>query len=389
MVVRPRRLEALLLVAYAGALPVAYEVFRMGYFAELGPNTALAKEAGTAFWSQGWHYLGDFVWPYALWLPLAALSAVAGLELARKAPRNVLVPAAAAVSGALLQALYVVRLGGDFMHARLLLPSLFGLLLPVAVVVPRTRTAWLLAAAVVAWAVVCTVGLRPTYAGTDRLSSGIGDERARWNLIAGTPHPITLADWSSSSLVRDGLALRRLAERRGVRAMVLTPPGAGLIDPALPNIPPKPDLPSRVLGTFSTVGKASYAAGPRVQVVDRLGLGDALAARIRVEPGPGPGGTLVAHPRRIGHEKFLPVEWVIALYGDPARQPPLPEDVAARVDAARKALRCDDLEKVVAATELPMTAHRFLANLRLAVTLNGLRLPSDPTLAERAFCGER
>src|SRR5205807_1912628 len=34
------------LVAAAAALPLAYEVFRMGYFAMFEPNTALAKEAG-------------------------------------------------------------------------------------------------------------------------------------------------------------------------------------------------------------------------------------------------------------------------------------------------------------------------------------------------------
>jgi arabinofuranosyltransferase len=36
---------------------------------------------------------------------------------------------------------YVVRVGGDFMHARFLLPSLFAVLLPVAVVAgARGRT---------------------------------------------------------------------------------------------------------------------------------------------------------------------------------------------------------------------------------------------------------
>jgi arabinofuranosyltransferase len=124
-----------------------------------------------------------------------------------------------------------------------------------------------------------------------------------------------------------------------------------------------------------------------VQVVDRLGLGDALAARLRVEPGPGPDGKVVAHPRRIGHEKFVPVEWVVARYGDPNHQPPLPRDVAVRVEAARRALRCGDLEKVLAATALPMSPHRFLANLRLALTLNGFRMPPDPVAAERALCG--
>ena len=52
------------------------------------------------------------------------------------------------------------------MHARFLLPSLFAVLLPVAVVAgARGRTRPGLAVIVVSWAVVCAVWLRVPYAG--------------------------------------------------------------------------------------------------------------------------------------------------------------------------------------------------------------------------------
>ena len=49
------------LVAAFVALPALYQLFRMGYYAALVPNTALAKATGGAQWSLGWDYLVDFV----------------------------------------------------------------------------------------------------------------------------------------------------------------------------------------------------------------------------------------------------------------------------------------------------------------------------------------
>ena len=49
-----------------------FELFRMGYYALLVPNTGLAKAGAAAWWSQGFTYLWNFVAPYTLWLPLAA-----------------------------------------------------------------------------------------------------------------------------------------------------------------------------------------------------------------------------------------------------------------------------------------------------------------------------
>ncbi len=60
----------LLIVAAGGALPVAYQIFRMGYYGLLVPQTAIAKDASGAKWAQGLTYLGNFNAPYLLWIPL-------------------------------------------------------------------------------------------------------------------------------------------------------------------------------------------------------------------------------------------------------------------------------------------------------------------------------
>src|SRR5215217_1048972 len=59
--------------AFAFGAPVAYEFFRMAYYAAIVPNTAIAKEAGRSDWGRGWRYFLDFATPYHLWIPLVLL----------------------------------------------------------------------------------------------------------------------------------------------------------------------------------------------------------------------------------------------------------------------------------------------------------------------------
>ena len=50
----------LLIVVAGGLLPVAYQIFRMGYYGLLVPGTALAKDASGKKWAQGFVYLANF-----------------------------------------------------------------------------------------------------------------------------------------------------------------------------------------------------------------------------------------------------------------------------------------------------------------------------------------
>ena len=116
------------------ALPAAYQVFRMGYFAVLVPNTALAKEAGLSRWGQGAAYAWDTLGTYWLFVPLVLLGAWLARrlpDLARRSRTDLLLALLPVLAGALHIA-YVIKVGGDFMHGRLMLPGLFALLMPVA-----------------------------------------------------------------------------------------------------------------------------------------------------------------------------------------------------------------------------------------------------------------
>ena len=118
--------DSLQLVAAAAALPVAYQIFRMGYYGSLVSNPAVAKEASTNELGRGWDYLVDFSAPYWIWIP--ALVVVAGGYLplvmglrAVAASRGLVVVGVFVITG-LVDALYIVVVGGDWIHARLLLP---------------------------------------------------------------------------------------------------------------------------------------------------------------------------------------------------------------------------------------------------------------------------
>lgn len=146
------------MVFVAGIVPVGYQIWRMGYYALPYPNTAVSKDAGGAKWSQGFAYLWNLVGPYLLWLPLLFL--LVGAVLAWRGRSKSLGDGVAHTSGSRVRrlrarlrtqnavvafilgsgfilGLYSLRVGGDFMHGRVLLPVLFCFLVPVAVIPVR------------------------------------------------------------------------------------------------------------------------------------------------------------------------------------------------------------------------------------------------------------
>ena len=73
-----------LIVVAGGLVPVAYQIFRMGYYGLLVPGTALAKDAAGDKWSQGMIYLSNFNEPYALWAPVVLLVPLGLLVMAAR-----------------------------------------------------------------------------------------------------------------------------------------------------------------------------------------------------------------------------------------------------------------------------------------------------------------
>lgn len=343
----------------AVALPLAYQVFRMGYFGSLVPSTALAKDAGGLHLRQGLTYAGDLVSAYELWIPLVAVGAVLAHAIARR-PR----PLALATGGMVLAGLahggYMVAIGGDYMHGRLLLPALVAVALPASIglaaepALPRGRVAWakLGAAGMVGiWAVVCAASMR--YVNPLALGPAMVSD---WRQVAPRPLVEPVEDdtqWLTGAEVAE---LYAAGERGTIQLLGEQVDASG--------------DPDELVWMLGSIGLAGYNAGIEVHVVDLGGLAEPLAAR--TDPIPG---------RPAGHRKQVHPAWQTARFGilhagsDPAA-----------VDAAERALECPPLRDLMAAISEPMTPRRFAANLVDSVSLTRLHVPADPVEAERELC---
>ncbi len=206
------------LVAQALALPVAYQVFRMGYYGSLLPNTALAKSGSGSLWATGWAYMRDFAQPYVLVVPLACLGLAVGLPFVARAwrigDRRGLVALVALPAVGVVDALYVMRVGGDYMHGRLLLPALFALVAPLAAV-PVTRLAGV-------WTAVPPAGDRTA---VDRAPTSTVTPRPTGTTAAG---PGRRAGRALPVLV--GAAVGAVVVWAVVAGAVLRRPGDGVVD---------------------------------------------------------------------------------------------------------------------------------------------------------------
>jgi len=341
------------------ALPVLTELFRMGYYGILVPNTALAKDSGGTYWSDGWNYLVDFVVPYWLWVPLLALAVTAVLVLLR-APWTTTVVALALPVGGALHALYIVKSGGDYLHARLLMPSVFALVAPLAAL-PWHRRLVAPAAVVGVWAIVAVAVLRPSIheAFVPLTEHGVVEGRVLMeNLTRPGRRPVLAEDFRFT----DGPLAKRL-QQRGERALVINTEEEPILDAT----------PARTTLVSLASGISGYRAGPEVLVHEYNSLADPV------------GGHMPANGTGAGHRKRKGYPWVIALTTVPGVDAGFP---AAKVDAARAALQCGELRDLVESTEAPLTVDRFWSNLTGAIGRTRLVVPMDEAAAERTFCGD-
>jgi arabinofuranosyltransferase len=397
-----RRRRALIVVA-GGLLPVAYQIFRMGYYGLLFPGTALAKDAAGDKWSQGVIYLSNFNRPYALWVPAVLLVGLALVVSAgrrkgiRYTPprspgplaRSVQSPSAVVVfilvSG-LLQALYWIRQGGDFMHGRVLLVPLLCLLAPVAVVpvvfpdgtrLSREAGYWLAGAVSALWMAIAGWSLwaaNSSGMGDDATRvtySGIVDERRFYAQATGHAHPLTAADYLDYPRMRAVLvALNNTPE-----GALLLPSGNydqwDLVPPirpeSRPDAPPPPQKgPHTVF--FTNLGMVGMNVGLDVRVIDQIGLANPVAAHTaRLQHG------------RIGHDKNLFPDWVIADGPWVKWYPGVPGYIDAQwVAQAEKALKCPATEAVLNSVRAPMGFHRFVSNFLNSFEFTRYRIDRVP-----------
>lgn len=381
---------ALKLAAAMGALPVGYQIFRMGYFAAIVPNTAIAKSAFGSNWSQGWSYFENFYVPYALAIPalfffLFLLNVVAESV----ANRDFLKIAAyvTPVACALLHGVYVVKVGGDFMHGRMLLPTLFSMLLPVASVSvgdasapPKMRRLGAVATVgILVWAGFCSLSVRAS----EEADQYIVDERDWYDKSVNHPHPVTLKDYQDGGRL-DGasrfieMVVRKHCpeaygwEGRPCEPVVHVLPFGDNAASYRETYPLRASIVDRgfVMTTVQvSIGMISLLFGPQVYMVDIVGLSDPIASRL-----------LLNERGRPGHERFLPMSWYVARFSEPTEG----EDRA--ISAARRALECGKLAELQRAVEDELTVSRFLENMKSAYSLHQMKIDPDPESAERFFC---
>jgi arabinofuranosyltransferase len=384
MLVSHRNLRSTVaMFALAIALPVVDELFRMAYYGAVVPNTAIVKEAGLSRWGQGWLYVKDFFGPYLLILPIVLVLGVFLSRLLRRGAgdgRRLQIITGLTVIAGVAHGIYVTRIGGDFMHGRMLLPSLFAVLLPLSVVVVRSWQ-WLAAAALVIWAIVCGSSLRTGYSGAHpanpaidygavNLKTGIGDERLYYLRLSDVSHPVTIDDYLEHSPWALAGARTREDAAVGDRGLLMD-----AIYDQTTLIPLRSDIHAKVVAYSNVLGIFSYAAGDQVYVVDEFGLADAVPAHAR----------LVGRGRP-GHEKFVPPAWVFARFASP--DAPIPSYLSpADVAAARHALTCGDLAELQRATTSKLDLSQMITNVRDSLRLSGFRYAPSPVDAELELCG--
>jgi arabinofuranosyltransferase len=256
--------EGMLLRARQGAFALipllCWEVFSLAYYGFPFPNTAYAKltESGAGLlvrWSQGVGYLVSSLETDAL-TPLAIASCLVLALYRRDRARTWL------LSGAACYLLYVVHVGGDFMKGRFLAAPL---LLCVGCF---SSSSWLQ-----------STPQRSLYLALTLLLAFTG----RW------PPPFTGADYAlapgESQVDAHGIhnerrmffasdSLRNARRDNPARESQMWTHGGVL---ARRRLDTDPDARVQLI---DAIGHAGYYAGPRVHIVDRWALADALLARL-------------------------------------------------------------------------------------------------------------
>ncbi|MFL6113019.1 MAG: hypothetical protein ACJ786_16930 [Catenulispora sp.] len=373
--------RALAAVLAAGFLPAAYQVFRMGYYGVLVPMPGITKEAGADLWWRGIIYFANFEKPYAMWFPaVLALAFGIGFVWRTRPSRSLLAVVAAPLIAAALQAGYVFKVGGDFMHGRMWLPVVLLGLLPM-LLVPLSR---LTAPAIVGFAAWTALGIadfptaqRWTPSAHIKNFWYVWDEHHTYVERTHNPYPDSvLIHLKSPDLASLHYAINKdLAAGR--RSIVFDP---NYIQQ--PDVPLAPDRGGRIATVIGTLGVAGYLVPLDGDVIDVWGLSNTIGAHMDI---PARGAA--------GHEKLLPEVWNLALYADPADDARTVRTAAAsgvtapQLAAARHTLRCGAVRDLLDSVEKPMTFGRFWSNLTGSAGRTSLRIPADPIQAEKKFCG--
>ena len=351
------------------------ELARMAYYGMLVPNTALTKSAFTPRFHQGLLYLGDMVSPTWIWVPLVFLVPMAIWRMVRwwragDGHRDVAIVALLAGAG-VLDAAYVVLIGGDFMHARMLLPGLFALSMVTWLDLSDKfdRTAPLVVA--VAFSAVSCAMLRYP----ERLigKNLIANERGVYIYLSRNPHPVSPADYQRSAWARYGMVLAAAAKRvpHGTKAMVVLSSKSELPDAQYPArlVGARSNLPSSLIVPAGNIGVMGWFAGDDVYLFDRQSLANPIGGHLTKLPDHG----------RPGHNDPSRLFWMIARFGLPGHEDVLGSHLGPTVLAARRQLACPLPSAYLHAITAPLSASQMLTNIAHAPSWTRFEIERFPT----------
>jgi arabinofuranosyltransferase len=362
-----RRQRARLLVA-AALLPVLYQIFRMGYYGLLVATPAIAKEGSRLRPGYGWSYFTDFIGPYHLAIPLLTIILAIASPLLRRlwvsGERRVPVVIATVAGSGVLMATYVILVGGDYVHARLLMPALFAFLAPFFVVAASTRYVEGIAVTF-AWAVLCGTALRSDAQSADFTIGYLGRN------LTTEDRGFSNRGLDQSWIDGPGLYIGSTFTADGIATAVEVGDDDGVV------------VATRAIGALG------YALGPEARILDLHGLADPLTAHQRLEFRSLP-----------GHEKLASAPWTVAaLASEPSDvraddlpigtehwPEPAPLEFLVQVAWAQAALQCAPLERLDDASRRPLSLGGFISNMWSSADNTMLRISRDPRRAFADSC---
>lgn len=249
-----------------------YQIFRMGYYASLLPNPFYAKSGSGAYWSQGLRYLGDLL--QGSLVPVVLFLAV--LMFFQKREKGNLKNRMLVLFSGILHGFFVIRGGGDFMHGRFLLPAIILITLSQTGLFDRffDKKAPLKTACIALCLVLFFASLlvTPVQKRGQPLHNNITDERFFYYKDSIIPIKHLFTDTMIMIWKTIGVNYRGLSERA--------------------------KMPIRI--AYKNVGFTGFYAGPRIYVLDELGLNDPVVSRV-----------MLTRRKRPGHEKNAPFGYLL------------------------------------------------------------------------------
>ena len=271
------------IIAIAGG----YHLFRWFYYDAFLPNTFYAKAGSDAYWDAGIKYFVHF-WHYSPILLIACVGWLVMIAVSRKFRAQALGSARRIVmlAQAALLTLYVIRLGGDFMAFRFLLPVMVILVLLLNdslsyIIHSRKQSASIGMILLIVTVILVIIPIKAPQG-----DGYIADERQVYDLY----HPAYRAlfdEPTEHKWYRQGLELKALQLQTSYPISV----GDG------------------------NIGYLGYAAGPKVTIVDIYGLVDRQTAH---------NWGAVSTRGRPGHERKLTLQMAIdrnvTIYATPFKE---------------------------------------------------------------------